>query len=201
MRTLSISVATAAVLSVLLVTGCAVNKVRDLVARGDAASSRGWGRTILVCETGLPAATAAERDKIDRINAQVRKAVETMPGVTLVPAGELVPRLEGRSPWAVGDGRLAGAALDAGADTVVLVRVLAYGGELTISLAPPFWATGTDYAYHARVIDARTGALYLDAHRGWKKGGPFSAHGSRELSEDFAADLAALFGGGAASGS
>ena len=195
MRILTMSLTAAVALSLLLVTGCAVNKTRDLVARGSAAEGKSWGGTILLCEVDIPATTGDAREKIAKITAQVEQALASTPGATPIPASALLSRLPGRTPWAAGDGELAGAALDAGADTVVLVQVLGYGGELTVSLLPPFWATGTDYAYHARVIDARTGALYLDAHRGLKKGGPFSAHGARELGEDFTADLAALFGG------
>jgi len=116
-----------------------------------------------------------------------------VPGVEQRAPETLLARIANRNPAGVSDGELAAAALDAGVDTVVLVQVLAYGGELTISLLPPYWATGTDFAFHARVIDARTGALYLDAHRGRKQGGAFTAHGARELGEDFKADLESVF--------
>lgn len=195
MRTLTMSLTAVVVLSLLLVTGCAVNKARDLVTRGSAAEGKSWSRTILLCEVDIPAKTGDVREKIARITAQVEQALSLTPGATIIPASVLFSRLPGRSPWAASDSELAGAALDAGADTVVLVQVLAYGGELTISLLPPHWSASTDYAYHARVIDARTGALYLDAHRAQKKGGAFSTSGRAELAERFKSDLEALFRG------
>lgn len=176
----------------LFLTGCAVNTARDLVARGSAPGAS-WGRTILVCSVDYPAETEDEREKVRHITEQVDQAFDALPGVTRLPAEGLASRLPGRDLMGASDGELAAAALDAGADTVLLARVLGYGGELTISLLPPYWTTGTDYAYHARAIDARTGSLYLDAHRARKKGGAFTAHGRDELGRDFTADLSALF--------
>jgi len=195
MRALTLSLTAIMLVSLVFVSGCAVNKARSLVARGSAAEGSNWGKTILVCEVDYPAQTEDERQKIGRITTLVKQAIAARQGVELVGSDALSSRLGGRSPMAASDGELAAAALDAGADTVVLVRVLGYGGELTISLLPPFWSTGTDFTYYARVIDARTGALYLDAHRGRKKSGAFTAHTSRELGEDFGADLTALFSG------
>ncbi|MFZ5428496.1 MAG: hypothetical protein ACOZEN_16150 [Thermodesulfobacteriota bacterium] len=192
MRTLTMTLAAIAGCGLLFLTGCAVNTARDLVARGSAVN-KSWGRTILVCRINPSDASESGREKVARIIKRVEEALDGQPGVTRLPEEALTSRLSGRSPVSLSDGELAAAALDAGADTVLVVQVLGYAGELTISLVPPFWSTGTQFAYHARAIDARTGSLYLDAHRGRKKGGAFTAHGRDELDRDFTADLSALF--------
>lgn len=194
MRTLTMTLATALLLSLVLLTGCAANTVRDLVARGGAETGKGLGKTILICRVDLPPKTHVDQEKLETIPALAEQALNETPGARRLPAETLLSRIPGRDPAGLSDAELAAAALDAGADSVIVVQVLGYGGHLTLSLLPPYWATGVDYAYHARVIDARSGALYLDAHRGRKKSGPFSAHTSRELGQDFQADLAALFG-------
>jgi len=117
-----------------------------------------------------------------------------MPGVELLPAGAIESRLPGRDPIGASDAELAAAALDAGADTVVLVQVLGYGGELSVSFPPVYWLVTLDYAYHARVIDARTGALYLDAHRGKRSSSAYAVSGREALAGRFKADFTALMG-------
>ena len=183
----------AVVLCLGILAGCAQPRGVTMVAKGDSPPKGGWGRTALVCETAVDQAGEAGREKVARIAEQARRALAATPGVEPLDAGPLVERLQGRSAASLGDAALAAEARAAGADTVVLVQVPGYGGELTISLLPPYWAVSTHYACHVRVLDARGGALYLDAQLGRRRGGLFSVRGPRELGEEFTAGLAGLF--------
>lgn len=194
MRTLSMSLTAAMLLSLLLLTGCAVGTVRDLVAKGGAGAAKSLGKTILVAKVELPQDSADRMEKTERIVALAEQAFDGMPGVELLPAGAIESRLPGRDPIGASDAELAAAALDAGADTVVLVQVLGYGGELSVSFPPVYWLVTLDYAYHARVIDARTGALYLDAHRGKRSSSAYAVSGREALAGRFKADFTALMG-------
>lgn len=194
MRALSMSLTLAMLLSLLLLTGCAVGTVRDLVAKGGAGPAKGLGKTILVAKVDLPPESAERMEKAERIATLARQAFEDVPDVELLPAETLQSRLPGRDLIGASDAELAAAALDAGADTVVLVQVLGYGGALSVSFPPVYWLVTLDYAYHARVIDARTGALYLDAHRGKRSSSAYAVSGREALAERFKTDFAALMG-------
>jgi len=192
MRALSMSLTAAMLLSLLLLAGCAAGTVRDLVSKGGAGAAKSLGKTILVARVDLPPESAERMEKTERIVALAKQAFEGMPGVELLPTEALQSRLPGRDPIGASDAELAAAALDAGADTVVLVQVLGYGGELSVAFPPVYWLVTLDYAYHARVIDARTGALYLDAHRGKRSSSAYAVSGREALAERFKADFAAL---------
>jgi hypothetical protein len=181
-----------AMLFSLLVTGCAANNIKNLVTRGTAEGGKGWGKTILLCQVALPAGSVTNPDKIKDVTTRVEQCLAKAPGVELVAVEGLRNALSGREPFGTSDAELADAALAAGADTVAVVQVMEYGGDLTISLVPPCWKVTLDYAYHARIVDAHTGALYLDAYRGQREGGTFAVRGADKLGEDFKADLAAL---------
>lgn len=197
MRMLTLSLTAMMLAFQLLAAGCAPNAVRNIVARGSAEAGPGLGRTVLICQAALPPDAAKRQEKIPRLMALSAQALQSVPAAQAIPAEALLARLPGRDPAGLSDRELAAAAREAGAESVVLVRVLGYGGELAISLVPPYWMLTTDYAYQARVIDARSGALYLDAYRGRKSGRAFNALGPEDLDRAFAADLADLLAGAA----
>jgi hypothetical protein len=186
---------TTTLISLTVVAGCAANTVRNVVSRGTAGEGAGWGKTVLLCQVALPPESVSNPEKISNVKARVEQSLAASPEVELVPDEVLLSSISGRNPGGASDAELAGAALAAGADTVAVVQVLGYGGNLTISLFPPHWSVSTEYSYHARVIDAHTGALYLDAHRGRRSSGAFLPRGAGLLGEEFTADLAALFSG------
>ena len=192
MRKLIIALQALLFLAQLLLAGCAANAVRDTVSRGSAQPDRGLGRTVLICQAALPPGTPKADEKTGRLEVLGAQVLGGLPSARPVPAGALLERLGGRDPSGLGDRELAAVARETGADTVVLVRVVGFGGSLTVSLLPPYWMVTTDYAYQARVIDARSGALYLDAYRGRKSGGAFNALGAADLEQAFSADLADL---------
>lgn len=200
MKALTMPLAAVMVLVMALMTGCAANSVRNLVAKGDAGRGGGPGRTVVLAKVDLLPPYVGNMEKQSRILELTGQAVDSLPGAQRVPAEALLSRLDKRDPFGLSDSELAAAALDAGVDTVVLVQVLGYGGDFAIALVPVYWTVTLDYAYHARMIDARTGALYLDAHRGRRSSQPYSVKGREELAARFKADLAALLAGVGASG-
>jgi hypothetical protein len=205
--TLATGLATLAamVLAFLLATslgGCAARKGADLTAQGQA-TGQSWGRTALVCRTVFDEqlkATGAEEER-EKMAVKRAKALELTasalkerPDVVLLDAQSLRGRLPAVDPQGLGDQELARLAAASGADTVVLVQVLEYGGDLTVSLLPPYWQVSVRYAYHARAIDARSGALRLDAQRSRTSGKLFALVGRGALEAAFWDDLRELFG-------
>lgn len=192
MRTFTLTICALTLLSLTLLAGCAATAVRDLVATGGAGKPQTLGKTILIAKVDLPPENAGRMEKNDAISELARQALASLPGVEVMAADALTSRLPERDLDGASDAELAAAALDAGAQSVVLVHMLGYSGELTVPLPPAYWTVTLEYAYHARVIDARTGALYLDAHRGQHSRALFGVRGKDELAKQFKANFAAL---------
>ncbi|WP_243357839.1 hypothetical protein [Fundidesulfovibrio terrae] len=194
MKMRTIPLVAAVLASLLTSTGCAPTTIRDQVAKGGAGELGNLGKTILVAKVDLPPASTDRMEKSGRIVSLAGKALEGVPGVEVLPAEVLLSSLQGRDPVGASDSELAAAARAAGADTVVVLQVLGYGGELAVAFPPVYWLVTLDYAYHARVIDARSGALYLDAHRGQRSSRAYAVSGKEALAERFMADFAGLLG-------
>lgn len=189
----------AALLAALITLGgCAAAKVSDHVAKGRAGETGNLGKTILVTRVDLPPENAGRMEKESGIASLAQTAVRSLPGVEMLPPDALMSGLQGREPLGASDSELAAAARAAGAETVIVLQVLGYGGELAIPFPPVYWLVTLDYAYHVRVIDARSGALYLDAHRGRRATRAYSMKGREALAESFLTDLRGLFGNAAA---
>lgn len=197
---LGLAMLVAGALAFLLATslgGCAPRRSAELTAQGQAAGQV-WGETVLLCQTvfdeGAGSAGAGENreqtlTKRATIMDQAMRALKERPDLRLVESGALLKRLPAGAVQGLSDAALAKAGAAAGADTVVLVQVLEYGGDLTLSLLPPYWQVSIRYAYHARVIDARSGALRLDAQRGRTGGRLFGLAGRSALDAAFLEDL------------
>lgn len=80
----------------------------------------------------------------------------------------------------------------AGIDTVCMVTMGAYNGNVVVGLPPifaPLWSAHTYVGYSLRLVDVHSGKLLLDAVRFRETGGGFSIRTSSDIPNDFAEDL------------
>jgi len=181
-----------ALLACALLAGCAPNRVSDNTFKG---SARGGflGRTVVICRVSLPETTPNRAEKTGRIETLVNQAATRTPGLDMADDKAFLACLEGRDPFGASDAELGAAARRAGADSVTLVLVTGFGGDLVVSALPPYWRVSGRYAYRTRIVDAASSGLYIDAQRERESSRLFGVMGRADLERAFSADLAALF--------
>jgi hypothetical protein len=177
---------------VFCLIGCAGRSTTDFTDGPFREAPRSLGRTVVLTRCLFPGSNTDEEEKKEHLRAMVEEIFATVPEAKIV-SSETFPSALGPKDWQdVGDLELARAARVCGLDTVAVVSVESYCGELTLSLLPPYWATETVFRYRVRLVDADTGELLMEAFRGVKTGGPFSARGPDDLDGDFRRNLADL---------
>lgn len=174
--------------------GCAGRSTTDFTAGPFRDAPRSLGRAVVLVRCLFPGSGKAEADKQDHVRDIVEEIFAAVPEAEIVPEESFRAALGPKDWQDFGDLELSMAARSCGLDTVAVVSVERYRGELTLSLLPPYWATETSFRYRVRLVDANAGELLMEAYRGVKTGGPFSARDSKDLDEDFRRNLADLLG-------
>jgi hypothetical protein len=84
-------------------------------------------------------------------------------------------------------------AREANVNTLCLLTVHRYAGQLWIWLIPPGWAAQTFVNYRLRVLDVASGEIVADLRRSRTSGGYLSTVGRRTLPRDLRDDLGEVF--------
>ncbi len=176
----------------LSLSGCVNREATDISVGMFSELERGLGPTVVLFRQALPPGQPRLAEKESRTAAIVREVVGAVPETSLFPEERFTQCL-GTKDWpASGDLDMARAAKACGARTVAVICLERYDGDLTVSLLPPYWAVRGGFRYRARLIDADTGALLLEADRGRNVSGYFNALGASDLDAEFRSDLAGL---------
>lgn len=172
--------------------GCAGRSTTDFTAGPFRDAPRSLGRAVVLVRCLFPGSDKADEEKKKRLRDMIEEIFAAVTEAKILPEEDFRTALGPKDRPDLGDLELSRAARSCGLDTVAVVSVESYRGELTLSLLPPYWATETSFRYRVRLVDADTGELLMEADRGVKTGGPFSARNSKDLDEDFRRNLADL---------
>jgi hypothetical protein len=94
-----------------------------------------------------------------------------------------------------GEERLLQAARRRGADRLFLIRIEELGPNLMIYLSPILWETNNEVLLRLRSIAVTSGETEADITTHWLRGGPFTAHGAKELPVDLDGALSSVVAG------
>lgn len=166
----------------LLLAACAETRVTDHALGPQPLAAARSGRTLLVVETALPAASPDRDRRAAEVTRLVREHLAATATHVATPDRDDVLLAQARAE---------------GLDTVSVVRVEDYGreGNLYIGLGVPpvSWDTKTVVSLRVRVLDARTGAILTDMRRDRTRGGHFTARTEEDLPAELEQALESLF--------
>ena len=108
---------------------------------------------------------------------------------------DIATRVDQTKVLLVEESRVIEAARRQGADRLLLIRLEELGPNLMVYLSPILWQTKNEVLVRVRSLDVGSGEIESDVTIHWMRGGPFTAHGAKELPIDLRGALHSIVSG------